>query len=49
VTEKARLILYTKPGCHLCDEMKLEIQRADCADLFALDEVNIEPARAIPL
>jgi len=42
VTEKARLILYTKPGCHLCDEMKREIQRAGCAELYALDEVNIE-------
>ena len=42
MTEKARLILYTKPGCHLCDEMKQEIQRADCAELYALAEVNIE-------
>ena len=39
---KSTLILYTKPGCHLCDEMKREIQRAGCADLYALDEVNIE-------
>jgi hypothetical protein len=42
VAEKAQLILYTKPGCHLCDEMKREIQRAGCAELYALDEVNIE-------
>ena len=42
MAEKALLILYTKPGCHLCDEMKLEIQRADCAELYALAEVNIE-------
>jgi predicted DCC family thiol-disulfide oxidoreductase YuxK len=42
VTEKALVILYTKPGCHLCDVMKREIQRADCAELFALAEVNIE-------
>jgi glutaredoxin len=42
VAEKAQLILYTKPGCHLCDEMKREIQRAGCAALFELDEVNIE-------
>jgi glutaredoxin len=42
VTEKAQVILYTKPGCHLCDEMKDEIRRADCAELYALDEVNIE-------
>ena len=42
MAEKAQLILYTKPGCHLCDEMKREIQRAGCAELYALDEVNIE-------
>ena len=37
-----RLILYTRPNCHLCDEMKREIQRAGCAELYALAEVNIE-------
>ena len=42
MTEKLRVILYTKPGCHLCDEMKLEIHRAGCAELYALEEVNIE-------
>ena len=39
---KAQLILYTKPDCHLCDEMKREIQRAGCPELYTLDEVNIE-------
>ena len=42
MADKAQLVLYTKPGCHLCDEMKREIQQAGCADLYALDEVNIE-------
>ena len=42
MAEKAQLILYTRPGCHLCDEMKGEIQRAGCADLYVLDEINIE-------
>ena len=42
MAQKAQLILYTKPGCSLCDEMKQEIQRAGCAELYALDEVNIE-------
>jgi thioredoxin-related protein len=42
VAEKAQLILYTKPGCHLCDEMKREIQLANCAELYVLQEVNIE-------
>jgi hypothetical protein len=42
VTEKAHVILYTKPGCQLCDEMKEEILRANCADVYTLDVVNIE-------
>jgi hypothetical protein len=42
VKRRAQVILYTKPGCHLCDEMKEEILRAGCAELFTLDEVNIE-------
>ena len=42
MAEKARVILYTKAGCHLCDEMKREIQRAGCAELYELDEVNIQ-------
>jgi glutaredoxin len=42
VAEKAQLILYTKPGCHLCDKMKREMHRAACAELYVLEEVNIE-------
>ena len=38
----ARVRVYTKPGCHLCDEAKREIERADCASLYTLEEVNIE-------
>ena len=39
---KSRIILYTKPGCHLCEEMKHEMVRAQCDDLYTLEEVNIE-------
>ena len=42
---KSRVILYTKPGCHLCEEMKAEILKAACADLYTLEEVNIESDR----
>ena len=38
----AQVTLYSKPGCHLCEEMKSEIARADCAEAFDLKEVNIE-------
>jgi glutaredoxin len=39
---KVQVTLYSKPGCHLCDEMKAEIARADCSEAFDLKEVNIE-------
>ena len=41
---KARVVLYSKPGCHLCEEMKEEMNRAGCSDLYELEEVNIEDA-----
>jgi len=41
---KARVVLYSKPGCHLCEEMKAEMNRAGCSDLYELVEVNIEDA-----
>ena len=40
--EKAHVVLYTRPGCHLCDEAKQEIRSADCADEYALEEINID-------
>ena len=42
MTDKARVVFYTKPGCHLCDEAKAEIRRAACDDHFTFEEVNIE-------
>ena len=42
IKPKAQVVLYSKPGCHLCEEMKEEIDRAGCSDLYELDEVNIE-------
>lgn len=35
------LVLYTKPACGLCDEMKEEIARARVPRRIALDEVDI--------
>ena len=40
--EKAQVILYTRPGCHLCEEMKQQIRNAACEELYTLEEVNIE-------
>ena len=40
--KKAHVILYSKLGCHLCDQMKKEIAKANCPDSYDLHEVNIE-------
>ncbi|HEX8890527.1 MAG TPA: glutaredoxin family protein [Pyrinomonadaceae bacterium] len=39
---KAHVILYTRPGCHLCEEAKAEIEAANCAENYTLEEVNID-------
>ena len=39
---KAHVVIYTRPGCHLCDDAKQEMLAADCADQYVLEEVNIE-------
>ena len=39
---KARVIIYSRPGCHLCDEARQAIEAAECLDEYTLDEINIE-------
>ena len=41
--EVTALILYTRPGCHLCDDMKATIQRVARAspDPIAIEEIDI--------
>ena len=39
---KPHVIVYSRPGCHLCDEAKAVIQNAGCSDNFTLEEINIE-------
>lgn len=39
---KPHVIVYSRPGCHLCDEAKAVIQNAGCSDQFTLEEINIE-------
>ncbi len=41
-TAKARVVIYTRPGCHLCDVAKAQIAHAGCDDLFTLEEINID-------
>ena len=41
------LTLYTRPGCHLCDEMKAVIARAAQDVPLTLDEVDISTDPAL--
>ena len=42
VSFRRHVIIYSRPGCHLCDEAKAAIQNSGCTDQFTLEEVNIE-------
>ena len=44
---KAHVIVYSRPGCHLCDELKEVIASAGCDQLFDLEEVNIDDDRTL--
>jgi glutaredoxin len=39
---RAQVILYTRAGCHLCEEAKAEMLAAGCSDEYTLKEVNID-------
>ena len=39
---KPRVIVYSRPGCHLCDDARTAILSAGCSDQFVLEEINIE-------
>jgi glutaredoxin len=39
---KPHVIIYSRPGCHLCDEAKAAIMSIGRSDQFTLEEVNIE-------
>jgi len=36
-----RLTIYSRPGCHLCDEMKDVVRRVSASVPLALDEIDI--------
>ena len=40
--DKVKVIIYSKPNCHLCEEAKAVMREAGCSDLFTIEEVNIE-------
>ena len=39
---KLNVVIYSRPGCHLCDEAKQIITAVGRADEYTLDEINIE-------
>ena len=39
---KPHVIVYSRPGCHLCDEAKDAIHGSGISSLFTFEEVNIE-------
>ena len=41
-SHKPHVIVYSRPGCHLCDEAKAVIENARVSDRFTLEEINIE-------
>ena len=39
---RVQVVLYTRPGCQLCEEMKAVMSNSGCAELYTLEEVDIE-------
>jgi glutaredoxin len=44
---KAHVIIYSRPGCHLCEEAKQAIESAQCANEYTLEEIDIESDAAL--
>jgi glutaredoxin len=44
---KTRVIIYSRPGCHLCEEAKREMLAAGCGDQYFLEEIDIETDPAL--
>ncbi len=40
--ERIRVVMYAKPGCHLCEEAERVLATVECTDLFELEIINIE-------
>ena len=44
---KALVTVYSRPGCHLCEEAKAQIESAGCEGEFTVEEVNIDDDPAL--
>jgi len=47
IAGKARVIIYSRPGCHLCVEAKQAIESSQCANKYTLEEIDIESDEAL--
>ena len=45
--KKAQVKLYTRPGCHLCEEARAAMLDAGCEGDYELEEVNIDADPAL--
>jgi glutaredoxin len=45
--KKALVQLYTRPGCHLCEEARAAMLAAGCEDEYQLEEINIDEDTAL--
>jgi len=43
----AEVVLYTRPGCHLCEVVKVQLERLREAVVFSYREVNIDAEPAL--
>ena len=41
-SNKAKVVIYSRPGCHLCEDAKQLIITAGNNDDYTLEEINIE-------
>ena len=42
-----QVVLYTRPGCHLCDEARAVLRQVHASVSFDLHEVDIETSDAL--
>jgi glutaredoxin len=46
-TKRPTVTIYTRPGCHLCEEAKAAIQASGCDGEYSIEEVNIDENSAL--
>ena len=39
---RAKVTIYTRPGCHLCEEAKSAIEASGCDGQYSIEEINID-------